>query len=65
MLPCSIIVADFLEGHRLTLSFEEDLSSVNGLEEGIEDGVVGGGMNRALSFTVWEVANPSLKVTPF
>ena len=37
----SIIVADFLQGHRLTLSFGEDFSSVVGLETECEEGVVG------------------------
>jgi hypothetical protein len=33
-LPWSIIVSDFLKGHRPTLSFGEDFSSVIELEAG-------------------------------
>ena len=31
-MPFSIIVSDFLEGHKPTLSFKEDFSSVETLE---------------------------------
>ena len=53
-MPFLIIVADFLEGHKLTLSFEEDFSSVKGLEAGTEEGVVALEWKRALAVTLWE-----------
>jgi hypothetical protein len=53
-VPFLIIVADFLEGHKLTLSFEEDFSSVDLLEAAIEEGVVALEWKRALAVTLWE-----------
>jgi hypothetical protein len=53
-LPYSIIVADFLKGHRLTLSFLEDFSSVVELEAGIGEGVVGWERDPGLVAAMWE-----------